>query len=375
VYDFSHLPAIDQHSHPYLFELSPGMARYKPLDTFVGVPDDVPGGIEHRSAMLYQRWATRELAGFLGCEPTPEAVAEARAAVGDEVDYVRRLFGSEGIEGLVVDTGYPQPPIDMAEFRRRVPTAIWPVYRIEPLIKALLDEGVGYDEFVRRFDDGVAKAVRDDGFVAVKSIIAYRTGLDIDLASAPDAAGCAGLAEAMADPDRMSATKKLRDHLFLRTLDLAGALGVSFHVHTGVGDPDIVLARCNPALLNEILKQPRYRTTKVVLIHCYPYVEEASWMASALTNVWMDLSEGVPFALAAVDRIYETALHLAPVNRIFFGSDAFSGPEQTWLAAKLSKQSLARVLWSFQERGFITESEGEPIAAAILAGNAREMYG
>jgi uncharacterized protein len=375
VYDFSHLPAIDQHSHPYLFELSPGMDRYKPLDTFVGVPDDVPGGREHRAAMLYQRWATRELAAFLRCAPTPAAVAEARAAVGDEAEYVRRLFASERIEGLVVDTGYPQPPIDMAEFRRRVPTVIWPVYRIEPPIKALLEEGVGYGEFVRRFDAGVERAIRDEGFVAIKSIIAYRTGLDIDLANAPEAAGRAGLDAALAEPDRMMASKPLRDHLFLRTLDLAGALGVSFHVHTGVGDPDIVLARCNPALLNETLKQPRYRTTKVVLIHCYPYVEEASWMAAALPNVWMDLSEGVPFALAAVDRIYEKALDLAPVNRIFFGSDAFSGPEQTWLAAKVSKQALARVLWSFKERGFIAEADGEAIAAAILAGNAREMYG
>ncbi len=375
MFDFSHLPAIDQHTHPYLFDLAPDMARYTPLDTFVGVPDETPGALAHRSSMLYQRWATRELAAFLGCEPTPAAVAEARAAVGDEGAYVRRLFASERIEGLVVDTGYPQPPIDMIEFRRRVPTTIWPVYRIEPPIKALLDERVGYDEFVRRFDEGIERAIRDEGYVAVKSIIAYRTGLDIDRANAPESAGRAGVEAALAEPDRMMASKPLRDHLFLRVLDLAGALGVSFHVHTGVGDPDIVLARCNPALLNEVLKQPRYRGTKVVLIHCYPYVEEASWMASALPNVWMDLSEGVPFALVAVDRIYEKALDLAPVNRIFFGSDAFSGPEQTWLAAKLSKQALARVLWSFKERGFITEAEGEGIAAAIMAGNAREMYG
>ncbi|MGI9255123.1 MAG: amidohydrolase family protein, partial [Thermomicrobiales bacterium] len=169
--------------------------------------------------------------------------------------------------------------------------------------------------------------------------------------------------------------KVLRDHLIFRTLRLCRDLGVSFHIHTGIGDPDIVLARCNPALLNETLKQPQYRETRVVLIHCYPYVEEASWMASALPNVWMDLSEGVPFALVATDRIFEKALDLAPYNRIFFGSDAFSGPEQTWLAAKVSKQALARVLGTLHERGYITEAEGPRIAEAILIGNARKMYG
>jgi predicted TIM-barrel fold metal-dependent hydrolase len=102
---------------------------------------------------------------------------------------------------------------------------------------------------------------------------------------------------------------------------------------------------------------------------------EASWMAGALPNVWIDLSEGVPFALAAVDRIFETALELAPVNRVLFGTDAFSGPEQTWLGAKVAKQALARVLTNLCERGFVAETEAPGIAEAILAGNARAMYG
>ncbi|HET7094211.1 MAG TPA: amidohydrolase family protein [Thermomicrobiales bacterium] len=373
MFDFSELPVIDNHSHPYLFETDG--VRYEPLDSFLGLPGDrSPAALAHRDAMLYQRWATRELAAFLGCAATPAAVAAARHAVGDEADFVRRLFADERIEAILVDTGFPQPPVDMAQFRDRVPTQILTVYRIEPPIKALLDERVGYDEFVRRFDDGLRRAIRDEGFVAVKSIIAYRTGLDIDPANASDEAGRAGLERALAEPERMMASKTLRDHIFLRTLTLCGELGVSFHIHTGIGDADIVLARCSPALLNETLKQPEYGDTKVVLIHTYPYMAEASWMAGALPNLWIDLSEGVPFALAAVDRIFETALELAPVNRVLFGTDAFSGPEQTWLGAKVAKQALARVLTKLCERGYVVEAEAPDIAAAILAGNARAMY-
>ncbi len=373
MFDFSRLPVIDNHTHPYLFEPDP--VCYRPLDSFVGAEFAGADGAAVRDTMLYQRWATRELAAYLGCEPTPGAVAQARAAVGDEGAYVARLFASEGIEALLVDTGYPQPPVDMAEFRRRVPTKILPVYRIEPPIKALLDERVGYDDFVRRFDEGLRRAITEEGFVAVKSIIAYRTGLEIDPGQAGEEAGRRGLERALAEPDRMAASKPLRDHLLLRTLRLCRDLGVSFHVHTGVGDKDIVLAKCNPALLNETLRRPEYAATRVVLIHCYPYLAEASWMAAALPNVWIDLSEGVPFALAATDRIFETALDLAPTSRILFGTDAFTGPEHTWLGARLAKQALARVMTRFWERGYITETEGIEIAAAILSGNARAMHG
>ena len=375
MYDFSHLPVIDNHTHPYLFETDP--ERYSPLDSFLGVHGEgsrSPGALAHRDAMLYQRWATRELAGFLGCEPTPEAVAEARHAVADEAAFVTRLFADGGVEALLVDTGYPQPPVDMAVFRARVPTTILTVYRIEPPIKALLDARVGYDEFVRRYDAGIVAAITEQGFVAVKSIIAYRTGLEIDPDNEAEAAGRRGLEQALAEPERMKASKTLRDHLLLRALRLCRELDVTFHVHTGIGDADIVLARCNPALLNETLKRPGHRETKVVLIHTYPYMAEASWMAAALPNVWIDLSEGVPFALAATDRIFQTALELAPVNRVLFGTDACSGPEQTWLGAKLAKQSLARVLATLRECGYVTDAEAEGTAAAILAGNARDLY-
>lgn len=373
MFNFSEIPCIDNHCHPYLFEVDP--QHYAPLESFVGFKDGSPESNAHRDHMLYNRWAIRELAKFLGVDPTAEAVAKARAAVGDEGAYVTRLFADEGIKGLVIDTGYPQPPVDMVEFRKRVPTTLFPVFRIEPLIKALLDERVAeFTTFISRYDSAIRRALREEGFIAVKSIIAYRTGLEIKMEHESDAAGATGLAAALAKPTEMMASKPLRDHLLLRALRICREENVSFHVHTGIGDADIVLARCNPALLNETLKQPGYRDTKVVLIHCYPYVEEASWMAAALPNVWIDLSEGVPFALVATDRIFEKGLDLAPINRIFFGTDAFAAPEHTWLGAKLAKQSLARVLQSFHERGFIEGSEGYEIAEKILIGNARDMY-
>lgn len=371
--DLSSLAAIDNHCHPFLAETPPD--RYAALDSFLGLPADQPEAMTHRSGMVYQSWALRRLAGFLGCDPTPAAVAQARAReAADEAAYVGRLFADARIESLVVDTGYPQPPIEMAAFSARTPVPIVPIFRIEPPIQAMLEARLGYDDLVRRFDERVRRAVRDEGFRGLKSIIAYRTGLDVDPAHASEAAGRRGLDRALAEPDRPPAAKPLRDHLLLRALELSVELAVPFQIHTGFGDADIVLARCNPALLNETLKREPYRQTRVVLIHCYPYLAEASWMAAALPNVWMDLSLGIPFAPVAADRIVSTALELAPIPRILFGSDAFSGPEQSWLGAKLAKAALGRVLADIVANELLPETEAYGAAAAILAGNARGLY-
>jgi hypothetical protein len=372
-FDFSALPVVDNHLHPYVIRHKG--SRYAPLNTFLGMEGEDEAALAHRDAMLYQRWATRQLAAFLGVEPLPDIVAAARAAQGDERAWAERLFRDQNIEALVVDTGYPQPPVDMAAFAAVAPAQILTIYRIEPVIKALLDEAVDWDEFARRFDDGIERAIQEEGFLGLKSIIAYRTGLDIDIAHEGDAAGRAGLKHALANPDDMVASKALRDHLLLRALRHAVELRVPFQIHTGIGDRDIVLERCNPALLNPVLKREPYREARVILIHTYPYMAEASWMAAALPNVWMDLSEGTPFAVTAVDRIFATALELAPINRILYGSDAFAGPEQIWLGAKVAKAALARVFSDLLHKDLVTEEDARDAARAILAGNARVLYG
>jgi predicted TIM-barrel fold metal-dependent hydrolase len=372
-YDLSSLPFIDDHSHPYI--VTPEGDRYTALDTFLGVVGSHdPAALAHRDAMLYQRWATRTLARFLDCDPTPAAVAAARKEAGDERSYRERLFADQRIEGLVVDTGYPFPLIDVDRFLRETPAPVARLFRIEVLIRQLLDQDLSWAELRDRFDGAIRAAIRERGFAGVKSIIAYRTGLDVDIANLAESAGEAGLAAARQAPDDMMASKPLRDHLLGRTAALAGELNVPFQIHTGFGDAEIVLTRCNPANLNRFLAHSEHAATRFVLVHTYPFMAEAAFLAAALPNVWCDLSLGIPFAPAAADRVLETALELAPTNRLLAGSDAFSGPEQTWLGAVLTREALGRVLAGLEQRDLITESEAGEIAADLLAGNARSLY-
>ena len=63
-------------------------------------------------------------------------------------------------------------------------------------------------------------------------------------------------------------------------------------VHCGFGDSDLWLARADPSLLKPVLE--RFRDTRFVLLHCYPFVREAGWLAHVYGHVWFDLSWVVP---------------------------------------------------------------------------------
>lgn len=151
-------------------------------------------------------------------------------------------------------------------------------------------------------------------------------------------------------------------------------LDVPMQIHTGVGDFEVDLTRCNPILLYDFLRSPAYRSARVVLLHCYPFMAEAGYMASMLPRVYCDLSEGVPFAAPAADRIYLTTLEMAPISKVMYGSDGFGLPELNFLGAKLGKLALARALDQLVGGGFLSLREAEEAAGLILAGNARALY-
>src|SRR5207237_2573118 len=63
-------------------------------------------------------------------------------------------------------------------------------------------------------------------------------------------------------------------------------------VHTGFGDSDLFLPRADPAYLKPVVE--RFHDTPFVLLHCYPFVREAGWLAHVYGNVFFDLSLTIP---------------------------------------------------------------------------------
>ena len=80
-----------------------------------------------------------------------------------------------------------------------------------------------------------------------------------------------------------------------------------------------------------------------MLLHCYPFVREAGWLAHVYANVWFDLSLTIPHVARPAEALRE-ALELAPVSKLLYASDAARTPELYFLAAKWWREALAEVL-------------------------------
>jgi predicted TIM-barrel fold metal-dependent hydrolase len=188
--------------------------------------------------------------------------------------------------------------------------------------------------------EAVARA-RVDGFVGLKTIAAYRGGLDLALVS-----------------------DEVRDGL-MRALEANAEDPLPVQVHCGFGDADLSLPLARPGLLKPLIE--RYDTTPFVLLHCYPFVREAGWLAHVYPNVFFDLSLTIPHVTQPATALRE-ALELAPVSKLLYASDAARTPELYFLAATWWRDALAEVLPE------LSGDDAEDDARAILRDNARALY-
>jgi predicted TIM-barrel fold metal-dependent hydrolase len=137
-------------------------------------------------------------------------------------------------------------------------------------------------------------------------------------------------------------------------------------VHCGFGDADLHLWRADPSYLKPLVE--RFSETPFVLLHCYPFVREAGWLAHVYGNVWLDLSLTIPH-VARADVALAEALELAPVSKLLYASDAARAPELYLAAATWWRDALADVL-----PALLPADEVEEAARRILRENALALY-
>lgn len=314
------------------------------------------------------------LAERLGCEATRDGLAEARArALADGRGYLEGLWADAGVTDLIMDEGYPQPPVDVRALGEEVGLRIHRVCRIEPLITDLRESATTYAELEDAFTAALEAAV-GDGAIAFKSVIAYRTGLDVAEWGAADQANAFAAWRQDGWRETRGHAKPVRDALLRRTLAVARTAGVPVHIHCGGGDPSIVLEHARPAdlfpLLAAHIDQP------IVLIHSgWPWVEEGAYVASVLPHVYLDTSLSTPWASLAIDSRLELLLGIAPPAKVMYGSDEASEPEVIWLSALLAREALGRVLATGIERRHLNRQAAERIGAGVLGENARRLHG
>jgi hypothetical protein len=335
-------PAVDHHAH--------GIFRAPPasLDEFRGLFSEStdPRQWPHVATGVTYRRAIGVLADHLGCEASEEAVYERRLAT-DPADYAASLLRATNTELLLLDEGFP--PVELgtspAELGELAGCEARPVMRIEQVA-----ETVGTDAL----EETIAGA-RARGYAGLKTIAAYRGGLDLDALPPPDRT------------DRLEGAP-LRDVL-LAALEANEATGdpLPVQVHTGFGDSDLLLPAARPDLLKPLIE--RFRETTFVLLHCYPFVREAGWLAHVYSNVFFDVSLTIPHVARPATALYE-ALELAPVSKLLYASDASQTPELYLLGARWWRGALAEVLPALLP----DDDQAADAARMILRENARAVY-
>lgn len=307
----------------------------------------------------------RRLASHLGVDVAdlPRARREALS-----LHYLSRLWRDAGIEGALVDDGYPLPAVDGAELSRDSGLPVHRVARIEPMISELRERVSSFSELEEAF---VARVRAAADAVAFKSVIAYRTGLDVREWSPSELRGAFERWRSDGFAETREHAKPVRDALLRRTLEVAER---PVHIHCGGGDPDVVLGRARPQDLFPTLKA--FGDRPIVLIHAgWPWTEEAAYVASILPNVFLDISVMAPWASLAIDAKLEVLLGAAPTSRVLYGSDEASEPEVLWFTAHVVRAALERVLTRATERDWTTADEARRIGEAVLAGNTRRLHG
>ena len=376
---------VDAHSHPYRLDdlLSKGSEGFDTRMMFLGesfhsssrVRDELwPVADAMTDSTVFALAMRRWLAAHLGCEPTREAVTTARDAAvqADGVAYTKGLLDAAGVVAVLSDEGFPQPPIPAEEFASTIGVTVHRVTRLEPWI--LQHRGGSFDDLVSAVEAEATDAAGDPNCVAYKSIVAYRTGLDVGDPDASDARAAFDRWRAAEWRETREDAKPVRDFLIRRTLAVAKANDRPFHFHCGGGDPDINLAHADPIaifpLLVDVQDQP------VVLIHSgYPWVREAAYVASVLPNVYLELSELIPWGWGQVEWALEMLVGTVPAAKLLYGSDEAGEPESFWASALLARSALQRVLGRFVERDYVSVSDAERLGRLILADACRRLHG
>jgi hypothetical protein len=382
--DLSQADIVDAHCHPYrvdealrdpegfdtrmmlLGESFLSSSKLDPtLHPFVDslTPDTVYGIALHR-------W----LAERLGCEPTQKAVRAARAEAfrADPVAYATVLLQAERVVGVLADDGFPQPPIPREEFEAAIGVPVHRVARLEPWILAHRDGS--FDDLVGGVEHEVTQAAGDPRCVAYKSVIAYRTGLDVTDPTPGEAGESFEHWRADAWSETRQHAKPVRDFVLRRALAVAREHDRPFHFHCGGGDPDIDLEHAGPRGLFPLLRDVQHQP--VVLVHGgWPWVLEGAFVASVLPNVYLELSELIPWGWSQVEWSIEMAIGTVPAAKVLYGSDAIYEPEAFYMSARMTRAALTRVLEGFVEHEYFTAEDAGRLGRLVLGGNTLRLHG
>ncbi|MBV9206315.1 MAG: amidohydrolase family protein [Actinobacteria bacterium] len=365
-------PLVDHHCHGVLRR----DADQATLESMLNEGASWPGGsvFDSQAGLAFRRLCPP----VLGLPPHAE-VAEyvARRAELGVAEVSKRFLGLAGLSALCVDTGFvPEPLTSPAELGDLAGAAAHEIVRLEQVAEDVAGAGAG----AAGFADAVRSALerRTTSAVGVKSIAAYRTGLDLAADRPSDfevtAAADRWLAS-LGSAVHRSGPPRLADETLQRFLIWCGVdLGLPVQFHVGYGDSDVDLHRCNPLLLTPLLRALEPAGIPVMLLHNYPYHREAGYLAQVFPHVYVDAGLATHNLGGRAPALLAEALELTPFGKFLYSSDAFGLPELHYLGAALFRRALSAFFRTGLEEDLYTERTAVRVTSMLCAGNARRVY-
>ncbi|KAH9976609.1 amidohydrolase-domain-containing protein [Lactifluus volemus] len=325
-------PAIDNHAHPLL------TAGNRDLLAFEGLTSEAKGAaLEDAVYTLAHSTARRDLAELYGLPPHASWDDVKKNRAGRSYDELCRLcFEKAKIQCILIDDGLGGEILE--ELLRMEHLALAPDQGLYLLTK--------FSEVLRARLEATAK---DPDVAGFKSVVCYRTGLDVSVVPNMDAEveamNVASLRFGVGTntPLRL-ADKALNDLVVRTTIEVAAEHGKPVQFHTGLGDADITLTRASPAHLQPLIAA--HPQTNFVLLHAsYPYMREAGYLTAMYKNVYLDIGEVFPMVSGCGQvTLIRQVLELAPTNKVMWSSDGHWWPETYYLGSIQARRALSSVM-------------------------------
>ncbi|ESQ45170.1 hypothetical protein EUTSA_v10010120mg [Eutrema salsugineum] len=322
----------------------------------------------------------REIAQLYGTEASLESIEKHRQTSGLH-SFTSKCFKESGISALLIDDGLKLDKKHDIEWHRSFVPFVGRVLRIETLAEQILDEespddssSWTLDSFTKSFVQRLVSLVPE--IVALKTIAAYRSGLDIDTHVSKEVAEN-GLVQVLqaGKPVRIG-NKGLIDYILTLSLEVAERSDLPLQIHTGFGDSDLDLRLSNPLHLRTLLEDKRFAKCRIVLLHAsYPFSKEASYLSSVYPQVYLDFGLAVPkLSVHGMVSSVKELLDLAPTKKVMFSTDGYASPETYYLGAKKAREVIFLVLRDACASGDLSLMEAIDAAKDIFSRNSIGFY-
>jgi len=384
------IKAVDNHSHG-LPARSPDLGESERPDPLGKAPFEYPVRLRVTNHEYLEAW--RALYGYKHQDMTAGHAREALKAKFHLMEekgagYPSWVLDQAGIDITLVNMPSLGPGQNAPRFLW-VPQAdgfLFPFAGVKEMIK-MLPENIDLDSLPSSLNEYVVK-IREllqqwkkAGAVAIKFAIAYRRPLDFAQVSDEEANRVFDRHRQDGKPSARD-DKTLQDFLFHSVAREAAQIGLTVHIHTGVGaDPYFNVSGANPLLLEAMFNDVALRKTNFVMVHGgWPFEHEAGVMLLK-PNVYADFSAQTFLrSTEALSEVLRAWLEWYP-EKILFGTDAYSEDtplanweEKLWLATRTSRQALAIALTRMMKAGQITRPRAEELARMVLRDNAAKLY-